>query len=101
MMSQSVRTVLAKRLQHAASTPAAAPAKSTFTNKYNFDLSPPQTHKYWNMYNSSVVFGIGLSVFALSDYIYGGYFEAVNAKSFSPIRRPLDNSAPVRDGKFA
>ncbi|CAH2355379.1 hypothetical protein CLIB1423_25S00958 [[Candida] railenensis] len=92
MLSRSAKSytpLVSKRFQHAA---APSPAKSTFTNKYNFDLSPPQTHKYWNLYNSSLVFGIGVSVFAFSGYIYGGYFDAVNAASFSKsaIRKPFD-----------
>ncbi|CAK7902815.1 hypothetical protein CAAN1_07S04522 [[Candida] anglica] len=100
MLSRATRTytpLVSKRFQHASTT---STTKSTFTNKYNFDLSPPQTHKYWNLYNSTLAFGIGFGVFATSDYIYGSYFDAISTE-FSPLRRPLDNSAPVRDGKFA
>lgn len=89
MFSRSVRQLASKRFQHAAPS-APATAKSTFTNKHNFDLSPPETHKYWNLYNSTLAFGIGISVFALSDYIYGGYFEAISTNTASPLRKPLD-----------
>ncbi|ODV68929.1 hypothetical protein HYPBUDRAFT_106251 [Hyphopichia burtonii NRRL Y-1933] len=51
---RSIRPLINKRFQsHAAEASSVKP--STFTNKYNFDINPPQVHHYWNYYNGAAL----------------------------------------------
>ncbi|KAI5965272.1 uncharacterized protein KGF55_001492 [Candida pseudojiufengensis] len=69
MFKQFSRSITTKRFQHAAasSTKQSTSHSIPFNNKYNFDLTPPPIHEYWNIYNSSVLFAF-IPVFLTISY---------------------------------
>ncbi|CAH6719820.1 hypothetical protein CLIB1444_02S17238 [[Candida] jaroonii] len=77
----------------------AKPTPSTFTNKYNFNIDPPQVHEYWNIRNTSVViafipvfFGVTYLTKVASDGNdgFGGLLAFANGEQ-----------SPMKDIKFS
>ncbi|KAI3403457.1 hypothetical protein KGF56_003741 [Candida oxycetoniae] len=98
--------IISKRCLHGTTRKFAG--AEAFSNKFNFNLNPPQVHEYWNIYNSSVLFAfvpVFLGIAYVAKYVgvnlegNAGFLQYANSES-SPLksikfgetqkRKPLD-----------
>lgn len=85
-----------KRMNHSSHT--STPVKSNFTNKYDFNTSPPPVHEYWNIRNTSILLAFIPVYFTVSYFTkngaqdidgFGGLLEFANS-----------DKSPLKDVKF-
>ncbi|RLV93348.1 hypothetical protein JA1_002538 [Spathaspora sp. JA1] len=88
-----VRRIAFKRFQHTAES-TATKESAPFTNKYNFDVNPPQVHHYWNYHNATLLVAlipVLLGVAELGRYIgknlsgYTSFIEFADSEK-SPMK---------------
>lgn len=89
----NARTLL-KRFQSTTSESTA----STFNNKYNFNISPPPVHEYWNYRNATVFLSAIPLYFAVG---YASVYIASNFEGYSGLLGFKDNEkSPLKDTEF-
>jgi hypothetical protein len=100
MFARSQRTtfgrLLSKRLQHSSAETA---PKSSFNNKYNFNINPPPVHEYWNYWNASVFFAFIPLYFGVG---YIAKYVGTNVEGYGGILEFADREkSPLNKLKFA
>lgn len=86
---------VARRFQSQASS---ASHETPFNNKFNFNVSPPPIHLYWNASNSSALFAFVPLFFAIG---YTAKYIGANVYDFEALKDFADlESSPLKDLKY-
>lgn len=93
--SRSARSIGRRFNSHATHE---APKSQPFTNKFNFNIEPPQVHQYWNYKNTSVLLAF-IPFYLAAGYL--GQYTGSNLTSWEGFWTFADGEhSPLKQIKF-